>query len=91
MENHSLLEAMLDKGGAVPAAVFGERGGAVEAIFVPIAAQDQAVLLIEGQVVLPVDRVAVGVEHAEFIAEVVALGVAVLAVAQFQARSASAR
>ena len=76
---------MLDKRGAVPAAVFAERGAAVKTVFIPITAQDQAVLLIERQVVLPVDRVAIGVEHTEVSAELVAFGVAVFAVAQLHA------
>src|SRR5471032_2361788 len=80
------MEAMLHKGGAVPAAVFRQSSTAVEAVFVPVAAQNQAVLVVERQVVLPVDRVAVGFEHAEIITELIALGVEILAVALFQAR-----
>ena len=77
---------MLHKGRPVPAAVLGKGGGTVETVFVPIAADDQAVLLIQGQVVLPIDRVAVGVECTVIIAEGIALGVAVFTVAQLQAR-----
>ena len=58
----------------------------METIFVPVAADNQAVLLIQGQVVLPIDRVAVGVECTVIIAEGIVLGVAVFTVAQFQAR-----
>ena len=78
------LEAVLHKGRPVPAAVLGKGGGTVETIFVPVAADNQAVLLIQGQVVLPIDRVAVGVECTVIIAEGIVLGVAVFTVAQFQ-------
>ncbi len=77
---------MLDENGAVPAAVFGEVGAGVHAVFVPVATQQQAVPLAQGQVVLPGDLITVGVEHEAFGAELVALVVAVLAVGQFQPR-----
>ncbi|MNF79136.1 hypothetical protein D3C84_613420 [compost metagenome] len=79
------LIAMLDECRAVPATVFVERRAAVDPILIPIAAEHQAVALVECQVVLPVHRVAVGVEHAAFIAEFVQRLLAVFAVAEFDA------
>ncbi|MNO81641.1 hypothetical protein D3C76_728910 [compost metagenome] len=79
------LVAMLDKCRAVPAAVLVERRAAVDPVLVPVAAEDQAVALVECQVVLPVHRIAVGVEHATFIAELVERLLAVFAVAEFDA------
>ncbi|MNJ65493.1 hypothetical protein D3C77_615080 [compost metagenome] len=79
------LETMLDKGSPVPAAVFVKIGAAVYPVLVPVGTDHQAILLIERQVVLPTGGVAVGVELAGVAAELVALLIAVLAVAQFQA------
>ncbi|MNJ71314.1 hypothetical protein D3C77_678410 [compost metagenome] len=76
---------MLHESSAVPAAVLFQGRAGVQAILVPIATEQQVVALVEAQVVLPVDRVTVGVELATAWLQCVALGVAVLAVAQFQA------
>ena len=76
---------MLDKRCAVPTAVLVERGAAVDPVFVPVAAENQAVALIERQVVLPVHRITVRVEHAAFIAEFVEGLLAVFAVTEFDA------
>ncbi|MNI62188.1 hypothetical protein D3C73_1174960 [compost metagenome] len=78
-------QAMLDESGAVPAAVFAEIGAGVHAVFVPVAADQQVLPLAQGQVVLPSDLVAIGVEHRAFVTELVALVVAVFAMAQLQA------
>ena len=58
----------------------------MHAVFVPVAAEQQAVLLAQRKVVLPGDLVPVGVEHKAFGAELVALVVTVFAVGQFQPR-----
>ncbi|MNE14738.1 hypothetical protein D3C80_1076260 [compost metagenome] len=76
---------MLDKRGAVPAAVFVERCGAVDPVFVPVATEHQAVALVKRQIVLPVDRVAVSIENTALIAELVESCLAVFAVTEFDA------
>ncbi|MNU09382.1 hypothetical protein D3C72_2559100 [compost metagenome] len=55
---------MLHKGGAVPAAVFVQGRAAVQAVLVPVATQQQVVVFVEAQVILPVQRIAIGVELA---------------------------
>nr|GFC94580.1 hypothetical protein [Tanacetum cinerariifolium] len=65
------LVTVLNERGSVPAAVFVERRAAGYPILIGIGAEHQAVALIKGQVVLPVDRVAVGVEHVTVVAELV--------------------
>ncbi|MNE74092.1 hypothetical protein D3C80_1701440 [compost metagenome] len=77
---------MLNEGGAVPAAVLVEIGAGMHAVFVPIAADQQVVLLTQGQVVLPGNLIAIGVEHGVLIAELVAFVVTVFAVGKLQAR-----
>ncbi|MNV23191.1 hypothetical protein D3C71_1141960 [compost metagenome] len=79
------LITMLDERRTVPATVFVERGAAVDPVFIPVAAEDQAVAFVECQVVLPVHRVAIGVEHAALIAELVEGLLAVFAVAELDA------
>src|ERR1700712_2919919 len=78
------LETMLNERGTIPAAVFVEHCAAVDPILVPVATKHQAVALVQGQVVLPVDRIAVSVEHVAIVAELVESLLAVFAVAQFQ-------
>ena len=79
------LITMLDKRRAVPAAVLVERGAAVDAILVPVAAEDQAVTRVKGQVVLPVQRIAIGVEHRALVAEFIQGLLAVLGMAELDA------
>ena len=74
---------MLNKSGAVPAAVFVERRAAVDPVLIPVTAENQAVLLVELQIILPVQRISVSVEHRVFVAELVEGFLAVLAVADF--------
>ncbi|MCY1430307.1 hypothetical protein D9M71_462520 [compost metagenome] len=79
------LVAVLHKGGAVPAAVFVQGRAAVQAVLVPVATQQQVVVFVEAQVILPVQRIAIGVELATARLQRVALGITVFAVAQLQA------
>ena len=79
------LITVLDERGAVPAAVLVERGAAIDPVFVPVAAEDQAVACIQGQVVLPVQRIAVSVEHCALVAELIQCLFAVFGVAEFNA------
>ncbi|MNZ72208.1 hypothetical protein D3C78_905810 [compost metagenome] len=79
------LVAVLDEDGLVPALLLLERGVAVELVLVPVGTQQQAVAVAQSQSVQPVHRVAVGVEHAALVAELVQALLAVLAVTDFQA------
>ncbi|MNE66730.1 hypothetical protein D3C80_1622980 [compost metagenome] len=47
------FEAVLDEGGTVPATVLVERCAAVDAVFVPVGPQQQAVALVDAEIVLP--------------------------------------
>ena len=80
------VEAVLDKSGAIPAAVFLENGAAAYTVFIGIGAEDQAVLIVQRQVVLPVQRVAIGIEAVNIGAELVPGFFAVFAVAKLQSR-----
>ena len=80
------VEAVLNKRGAVPAAVFLENGAAAYPVLIGVGAEDQAVLIVQRQVVLPVQRVAIGVEAVDLGAEFVPGFFTVFAVAQLQAR-----
>ncbi|MNO93746.1 hypothetical protein D3C76_853500 [compost metagenome] len=79
------LIAVLDVRRSVPATVLIERGTAVDAVFIPVTAEQQTVALVERQVVLPVHRIAIGVEHVALIAELVQGLLAVFAVAELDA------
>ena len=80
-------KAVLNEGCPVPAAVFGKsRRAGIEPVFVPVSAEDQAVVFVQAQIVLPVQRVPVGIEYVSFVTEFVALEVAVLAMPQLYSR-----
>ncbi|MNC32518.1 hypothetical protein D3C75_808780 [compost metagenome] len=74
---------MLNVRRTIPATVFIERGAAVDPVFIPVTSQQQTVALVERQVVLPVHRIPVGVEHAAFVTEFVEGLLAVFAVTEF--------
>jgi len=80
------MKPVLNKRCAVPAAVLVKSRAAAHAVLIGVGAEDQAVFVVQRQVVLPVQRVAVGIETVDISAELVPGFFAVFTVAQFQAR-----